>query len=314
MAPLDLLRNEALNLTDSLKRIEEHARSREEEFQKIENSKRRDILSLISKVHELQPPAESSSKTPEFISALDDAISALKPWRKGPFNLFGIEIDAEWRSDWKFERLKLTKDKIEGKRVGDVGCGNGYYMFRLLELNPELVVGFDPTNRYLIQYLFLRGFLKSESRLLFEPFRSDALRFYPTFFDTLLCLGVLYHHPNPEILLKELYNSIRSGGMLYLETLYSPENNSLRFTGIERYAEMKNVYLIPNFSDLSKLLEDVGFNKLEILHQGILSTEEQRTTPFSPGRSLVDFIDPQDPLLTLEGLPRPHRMIVKAQR
>ena len=30
----------------------------------------------------------------------------LQPWRKGPINLFGLNIDTEWRSDWKWDRLK----------------------------------------------------------------------------------------------------------------------------------------------------------------------------------------------------------------
>ena len=34
-----------------------------------------------------------------------DAIYALQPWRKGPFSLFGQEIDAEWRSNLKWDRI-----------------------------------------------------------------------------------------------------------------------------------------------------------------------------------------------------------------
>ena len=27
----------------------------------------------------------------------------LMPWRKGPFSLYGVNINTEWRSDWKWE-------------------------------------------------------------------------------------------------------------------------------------------------------------------------------------------------------------------
>ncbi len=34
--------------------------------------------------------------------ALREQLQRLHPWRKGPYSLFGIDIDAEWRSDWKW--------------------------------------------------------------------------------------------------------------------------------------------------------------------------------------------------------------------
>ena len=37
---------------------------------------------------------------------LQTALKGLHPWRKGPFNFFGVTIDTEWRSDWKWDRLK----------------------------------------------------------------------------------------------------------------------------------------------------------------------------------------------------------------
>ena len=36
---------------------------------------------------------------------LADGLRALAPWRKGPFSLFGIHVDSEWRSDFKFARV-----------------------------------------------------------------------------------------------------------------------------------------------------------------------------------------------------------------
>ncbi len=46
------------------------------------------------------------------------------PWRKGPFELFGVSIDTEWRSDWKWER-RFESRWAGGGRVLDVGCGTG---------------------------------------------------------------------------------------------------------------------------------------------------------------------------------------------
>jgi len=48
-------------------------------------------------------------------------LQAFHPWRKGPYNFFGIEIDTEWRSDWKWERLLPHIQPLAGRRVLDVG-------------------------------------------------------------------------------------------------------------------------------------------------------------------------------------------------
>ncbi|MCB0311323.1 MAG: DUF1698 domain-containing protein, partial [Bdellovibrionales bacterium] len=72
---------------------------------------------------------------------LKGAISTVMPWRKGPFELCGVEIDAEWRSDLKWERIRDCLDNPSGRIIADVGCNNGYYMFRLLEKHaPKLVL------------------------------------------------------------------------------------------------------------------------------------------------------------------------------
>ena len=57
-------------------------------------------------------------------AALKNALQGLIPWRKGPFELFGVQVDTEWRSDWKWQRVAPYLD-LAGKRVLDVGCGNG---------------------------------------------------------------------------------------------------------------------------------------------------------------------------------------------
>jgi len=299
---------------------------RDLEFQKLIDSKRSLILARIADLLASAPRSVSVNTRSEQISIasptvseeclanLRELIQTLIPWRKGPFQLFGEELDAEWRSDLKFARLALNSESLSGKRVADVGCGNGYFMLRLLGFDPELVVGFDPTNRYLLQYLVVRSLIPQKVPLLFEPLRSDCLRFYSGFFDLSLCLGVYYHHPNPTTLLAELFDSLRPGGRLILETIYAPGQESLIFNGEQKYARMKNVYVIPSQPQLEQELRQSGFSELKILHQAELSTLEQRRTPYAPGDSLAEFLDPSDNSRTAEGFVRPHRLIIQAEK
>ncbi len=74
----------------------------------------------------------------------------LHPWRKGPFRFHGLTIDTEWRSDWKWDRLSPHVDFRE-RLVLDVGCGNGYFGWRMLNAGASWVCGLDPFHLYVMQ-------------------------------------------------------------------------------------------------------------------------------------------------------------------
>jgi tRNA (mo5U34)-methyltransferase len=65
----------------------------------------------------------------ELQQQLLDNLQALHPWRKGPYQVFGIDIDTEWRSDWKWDRLKNHITSLKNRLVLDVGCGQGREWF-----------------------------------------------------------------------------------------------------------------------------------------------------------------------------------------
>jgi tRNA (mo5U34)-methyltransferase len=328
VSPFELLRNDALQLAEYGSNIDLAAllRDREEVFSQVGASRRVRFLQKLSILRTLAPkdvnlavsdPVVSLSATggsDDFQDVLSDCATEMIPWRKGPFNFFGIECDSEWRSDLKFDRLKLSAAQIQGRRIADVGCGNGYYMLRLLGYEPKLVVGFDPTDRYLLQYLFIRTLIPNTVPIVLEPLRSSALGYFPNFFDLSLCMGVFYHHPEPDVLLCELFDSIAPGGELYLETLYSPEETSLNLGGEKTYARMKNVYLVPTQDELKARLAQTGFTEVECIAAHELSTDEQRKTSFARGNSLENFLDPKDFSRTVEGYFRPHRTIFRATR
>ena len=89
---------------------------------------------------------------------IESGLRDLHPWRKGPFEVFGIFIDTEWRSDWKWQRLKDHIQPLTGRTVLDVGCGNGYHCFRMAGAGAKLVIGIDPTLIYVMQFEALQRF------------------------------------------------------------------------------------------------------------------------------------------------------------
>ena len=61
---------------------------------------------------------------------------------------------------------------MRGKRVLDVGCGNGYYMLRMLGAGAEHVIGVDPVLLFLAQFQAIIHTLKCRpnAHLLPLPF------------------------------------------------------------------------------------------------------------------------------------------------
>lgn len=245
-------------------------------------------------------------------AALQAALMALHPWRKGPFNLFGLHIDSEWRSDWKWQRLAQHIAPLTGRRVLDVGCGNGYYLLRMLGAGARHALGIDPTLRFLYQFEALRRYLPADLPTDILPLKSEDLPPNLHAFDTVFSMGVLYHRRDPMTHLHELRGALRPGGELVLETLVlPPEQDGVLLPG-ERYAQMRNVWAIPAVAVLEDWLREAGFRQVRTVDVTATTVQEQRRTDWMRFQSLADFLDPENTRLTVEGHPAPRRALVIA--
>lgn len=232
-------------------------------------------------------------------------------WKKGPFNLCGLPIDAEWRSDLKWDRLKHQLPNLQGQRVLDVGCNNGYSLFRLAEQQPEIVLGIDPIPKFMFQYQLMQHYA-AEPRIAFRLWGWQQLVAMPNSFDTLLCMGILYHHRSPFDLLNALRGTLKKGGTLFLETIVMPGDEAHLMLPPGRYAGMRNVWFLPTLSALLDMLSRSRFRNLHVITSQPHSTEEQRSTAWHPEPSYAAQLHPGNPDLTVEGLAAPWRAIVMA--
>jgi tRNA (mo5U34)-methyltransferase len=236
----------------------------------------------------------------------------LHPWRKGPFCVFGINIDTEWRSDLKWDRLEHHIADLTGRTVLDVGCGSGYHCWRMAGAGAKLVVGLEPMMLYNTQFLALNKFLVQDTVHLL-PFPLEAIPKELNAFDTVFSMGVLYHRRSPFDHLYELRGALRSGGELILETLVVDGGLHTVFIPKGRYAKMRNVWCIPSCESLALWLERAGFKNVRLIDVTTTTPEEQRGTDWMSYESLADFLDPNDASRTVEGDPAPKRAIFIAE-
>lgn len=243
-----------------------------------------------------------------YAELIKEVAILMKPWRKGPFNICGVYIDSEWKSFLKYNLLKPYFN-LEQKKVADIGCNNGYYMFRMLKENPSKIVGFDPSALFKTQFDFINHFIKSD--IVYELLGVEHLPLYNEKFDIIFCLGVLYHRSDPIATLKHLYKGLESNGEVFLDTFYIEGDDDVALTPKKRYSKIPNIYFIPTINALKNWATRAGFAKIEVLKTVITSQDEQRKTDWIDGESLNDFLDNDDTSKTIEGYPAPRRLYVK---
>lgn len=267
--------------------------------------------------------ADAHGDAPRWLAALDRlrnanssaadrkaALLELSPWRKGPFSVGGVDIDAEWRSDRKWARVRDAIEPLAGRSVLDVGCGNGYYALQMRAAGARQVIGIDPTILYVMQFLAVNSF-ERDDKVCVLPLRLQEVPAAPVF-DTVFSMGVLYHQRSPIDHLTALRAMLRPGGQLVLETLFVPGEESYACTPPGRYARMKNVWLLPTIAELTTWLRRTRFRDVAVVDTATTTVDEQRSTEWMTFESLADALAPDDPSRTVEGWPAPRRAVVTA--
>jgi tRNA (mo5U34)-methyltransferase len=294
-------------------RLERHARDRKCRIYA-------DLLSAVPplKAHHLKLNSDrveigASSEVDESQrEALELALFGLRPWRKGPFRIFGIDLDTEWASYLKWRRLEEHLAPLRGRKVLDVGSSCGYYLFRMKESAPALLLGLEPYATFYYQYRFLAA-LSGLEQVHTLPLKFEELPAMPGFFDSVFHMGVLYHVRSPLETLTALRRTLRRGGELVLETLVIPGEEDVALTPRDRYAKMNNVFFLPTVKCLECWLERTGFKNIRCVDVTRTTEAEQRKTAWIQTESLADFLDPEDSMRTVEGYPAPRRALMLAQ-
>lgn len=253
----------------------------------------------------------ASDLTLDQTQLLQKGLRQLMPWRKGPLQFFDTRIDAEWQSNLKWDRIKPFLPELKGKKILDIGCNNGYYLFRMLSENPDFLLGIDPMNLCFYQYLSFARYL-NHPNLFYLPIGIDQLSLFKPFFNIVFCMGVLYHRKSPIDCLIQMKSLLKKKGLLIIETLTYPGEDSIAFSPKDRYAKMPNVYFLPTVSCLTNWLVNAGFHSINVVSTAKTTSTEQRRTSWMNYDSLAANLNPNHPNQTIEGYPAPQRTIVFA--
>lgn len=279
-----------------------------EQLLEAESIKKEDIEVKLNDWYTLGKKEDLTQEEHEIVLK---TAKTLIPWRKGPFNLFGLEIDSEWQSNIKYNLIRPhfnLKDKV----VADIGCNNGYYMFRMLEDKPKCMIGFDPSPLTMLQFEFINHFAQTD--IIYEKLGVEHLEVYNHKFDFIFMLGVLYHRPDPVGTLKSLARGLNPDGEIMIDTFMIDGEEEVALTPNGTYSKIPNIYFVPTIPALKNWLSRAGFGDIEVIATTVTSSEEQRKTNWSFDQSLDDFLNPNDASKTVEGYPAPKRVYIKAKK
>jgi len=277
---------------------------------------------LLQAVHHLRASAcdfsgdvvrigTAADVTPDELRLVRQTLRGFMPWRKGPFSVFGIDIDAEWRSERKWNRIIPELPDLAGKIVADIGCNNGYYMFRMAHHRPALVLGFEPYIQHYYTFNTLNAFA-DQPQLRVELLGIEHLDLFPESFDVIFCLGILYHRPSPLEALRDLHTALKPGGQLIVESQAIPGTEPVALFPRSTYAKAPGTWFVPTGTCLHNWMTRTGFSEVRLFHDHAMSSAEQRRTSWMDFESYEDFIDKDNPTLTIEGHPAPRRVFFKA--
>jgi len=252
--------------------------------------------------------ADDCEETHEEIEAL---LKKMHPWRKGPFDIFGVHVDTEWRSDWKWSRIKDHISPLHDRTVLDVGCGSGYHIWRMLGHQAKLVIGIDPTPLFSMHFATAKRYIPDANAFII-PVGIDDMPEKMGCFDSVFSMGILYHRRSPLDHLIQLKELLRPGGEVVLETLVIEGDEHACLMPESRYAKMRNVFFIPSVKMLEIWMKRCGFNDIRCVDVNVTSLDEQRGTEWMTFESLPDFLDPDDRSKTVEGYSAPIRATIIA--
>ena len=252
-------------------------------------------------------------RTKTELNEVKSHLQTFIPWRKGPFSIFGIDVDSEWQSQRKWQRLVDFLPDMEGKIVADIGCSNGYYMFRMIPHKPAIVIGFEPSVQHYYCFKALNSMAGIE-KLHIDLLGVEQLSLFPECFDILFLMGIIYHRSSPIECLRDIFSSLRPGGTLILESQAIPGEEELALFPEKTYAKVPGTYFVPTGSCLVNWLSRAGFRDINLFCQHPMSSIEQRRTDWMTFESFADFIDPSNNSKTVEGYPAPDRVFIRARK
>lgn len=214
-----------MRLPDNLRCLTHHARLIAEPGGEMVSSATR----FLHCQHGCSTPV--SSGVPRFVSTENYAMAFGRQWNTYRLTQLDSYTGTTISRDRLTRCLGVSLDTLEGKSVLEVGCGAGRFTELLLDSGAHVFA----------------SDLSSAVEANLENFRGAANYFVcqadgrelpvrPESFDYVVCLGVIQHTPDPEMMISALARYIKPGGELVIDHYrFGPEDMTASRQCIRRF-------------------------------------------------------------------------------
>ena len=165
-----------------------------------------------------------------------------------------------------YDMYDLPEDYFNGKDVIDVGCWTGGTTLLLKALGANKVLALEEVQKYaktanvLVSDIYEQENVTCEGMSVYDLVSVEK-------YDIVYCPGVIYHLSDPIVALRRLFNSLKDGGEIYIESLGCIDDYPVcRYVGNARGEHDRDItqrfgwaYYIPSMKCLERWLNEVGF-------------------------------------------------------
>ncbi len=249
----------------------EQAEQRKEEIAKVMEADQQARLKA-QKVHPLNPPNLRDTLTESQLAE----VAKIKWWHSIRLakNFVTDGLCEHGLGDDVFSRFGMSKN-LTGKCVADVGGWDGLFSFRAEEQGAEEVQLFEPTvddwgnptEAYHNGFALAKYLRDSNVEKVYSSVYEAHLH-RESYFDVVMCFGVMYHLIAPLLALKSLNFMLKVGGTLLLETAVHESKHTANLPAwmVEPgKADDPTNCMYPTKAGLRKSLKAFGFAQIEEL-------------------------------------------------
>ena len=180
--------------------------------------------------------------------------------------------DSEFRPLHQINPLRLDwinqLSPLEGQRVLDVGCGGGILSDSMARKGAD-VLGIDLATKAL-RVARLHALEAQTTRIQYREISAEALADeVPASFDTVTCMEMLEHVPDPQSVVSACARLVKPGGWVFFSTINrNPKAFALAIVGAEYLLKMlpRGTHEYAKFIQPSELAAACRHAGLDVLH------------------------------------------------